>query len=301
MNVIFDMETSDPDDALTLCFLAGHPIVKLRAVTVTPGSKDQIGLVKHLLKKLDRTDVLVGSRTVDTQALQSHGAGRALHPKICVSEFHYRWLGKIEPEIAPDAVEILHQTYQSFPDCTLLTGAALHNPKNFLNKYPETKIPLWVGQGGFAGEGVVPPELQLLKFSKLKTCPTFNFNGDVVGAKLMLSSSQISRRLLVSKNVCHGVVYTPEMHEQVKPHKDNNPGIALIYQGMTVYLKKSLGKAFHDPLAACTMINPKICEFKEVEVYREKGEWGSVLKEGTNTFISISVDFPEFVRTLVGL
>lgn len=288
MNVIFDMETSDPDDALTLCFLAGHPIVKLRAVTITPGSKDQVGLVKHLLQKLDRPDVLVGARTIE-------------HPKTCVSEFHYKWLGKIEPASALPAVEILKQAYQEFPDCVLLTGAALHNPKNFFTQYPEVKIPLWVGQGGFAGEGVVPPELQLLKFSGLKTCPTFNFNGDVVGAKLLLSSPQVSRRLLVSKNVCHGVVYTSEMHEQVKPHKDNNPGIALIYQGMTVYLKKSLGKAFHDPLAACAMINPDICEFKEVELYREKGEWGSVLKEGTNTFISISVDFPEFIRTLVGL
>lgn len=41
MDIIFDMETQDPDDMFALCFLGSHPAVKLRAVTVTPGSKAQ--------------------------------------------------------------------------------------------------------------------------------------------------------------------------------------------------------------------------------------------------------------------
>ena len=35
-DVVWDMETGDPDDFLTLLMLAGHPQVNLRAVTVTP-------------------------------------------------------------------------------------------------------------------------------------------------------------------------------------------------------------------------------------------------------------------------
>ena len=45
INVVWDMETSDPDDFLTLLLLIGHPRVNLKAVTVTPGTPDQIGLV----------------------------------------------------------------------------------------------------------------------------------------------------------------------------------------------------------------------------------------------------------------
>lgn len=36
---VLDMETSDPDDFLTLLLLLGHPGVALRAVTITPGTR----------------------------------------------------------------------------------------------------------------------------------------------------------------------------------------------------------------------------------------------------------------------
>ncbi|MFB2980068.1 hypothetical protein [Microseira sp. BLCC-F43] len=43
------METGDPDDFLTLLLLLGHPAVNLKAVTITPGSPQQIGLVRKAL------------------------------------------------------------------------------------------------------------------------------------------------------------------------------------------------------------------------------------------------------------
>lgn len=290
LDVIYDMETADPDDAFTLCFLAGHPKVNLRGVTITPGSKDQIAIVKHLLKLLNKSDVLVGGRNPE-------------HPKTCVSEFHYKWLGKIEPSTDNHlAFEILYQTLHQYPDCILLTGAALTNLKLLFNNYPNTKIKRWVGQGGFAGDNVVDIEHRLEKFVGKITCPTFNFNGDPTAAKLLLSSSNIETRDLVSKNVCHGVVYNQEMQEKVKSYRNNNVGIYMIYDGMSTYLKRhSSGKMFHDPLAACVLFNREVCTFKEVEIYREKGEWGSVLKENTNTFISVSVDHEKFFKTLVNI
>ena len=91
------------------------------------------------------------------------------------------------------------------------------------------------------------------------------------------------------------------MHERIKPFRHNNIGILNIVKAMDVYLTKNKhGKAFHDPLAACALIDRSMCEFKEVEIYRHKGECGSKHQSGTNTFISVSVDREKFEKVLVG-
>ena len=97
IDVAFDMETSDPDDVFTLCILAHHPKVNLKCITITPGSRHQVGLVKHILKLLNK-DIPVGSKNIN-------------HPKECVSGFHYNWLGKILPAEA-DGIgsDILYET-----------------------------------------------------------------------------------------------------------------------------------------------------------------------------------------------
>ncbi len=287
MNIAFDMETSDPDDIFTLCMLSHHPKVNLACVTVTPGSLHQIGLVKHILKLLDKK-IPVGSKNKD-------------HVKQCVSFFHYNWLGEIPPS-NPDGVgaDILKEALNKYPDLTIVCGASLGNiaallDKNiFLNKI--------VIQGGFAGYNVVPEHLILEKFHGKLTCPTFNLNGDVKAALKVLSSEDIINRIFVSKNVCHGVVYDNNMHEFVKQYKDNNPGLKLMFDGMHKYLQKnSNGKAFHDPLAACVAIDQNICEFEHVELYREKGEWGSRYSDCLNSLISIDVDMDKFKNVMVGL
>lgn len=284
------METSDPDDAFTLCLLATHAQVNLRAVTITPGSLDQVKLVRYLLKLCQHSEIPIGVRSLN-------------YPKKCVSEFHYKWLGKFEEDDKSQlGYQVLFDTFTQFPDCVLLTGASLGNPRMLLENYPEVMIDRWVGQGGFAGDCVVPVEHRLEKFNGKNTCATFNFNGDIPGAKLLLQTSNIKLKQLVSKNVCHGVVYNQKMHERIKSVKNDNLGLSMIYQGMSVYFKKNPdGKKFHDPLAACVAINSSICDFREVEVYREKGEWGSRLKnDTTNTFISISYNQEKFINTLTG-
>jgi inosine-uridine nucleoside N-ribohydrolase len=286
IEVVFDMETSDPDDVLTLCMLSHHPQVDLRAVTVTPGSRHQIGLVKHILKLLDK-DIPVGAKNID-------------HPKECVSEFHYSWLGKIAPaEADGNGPDIMWEgQYGAQNPKKIVCGASLGNLSAYANTY--VMIPEVVIQGGFAGDNIVPPELVLEKFKGRITCPTFNLNGDVKAALHVLSSEKIVKRTFVSKNVCHGVVYDQAMHEYMLPRKNNNPGLSLMVDGMTHYLGRHSGKAFHDPLAACVAIDPSICQFETVELYREKGEWGSRRSDNPNAEISISVDMDKFRKTIVG-
>lgn len=285
IEIVFDMETSDPDDVLTLCMLAHHPQVDLRAVTVTPGSRHQIGLVKHILKLLDK-DIPVGAKNID-------------HPKECVSEFHYTWLGKIPPADADgNGPDILWNAHYATTNFKIVCGASLGNLSAYSQRY--VVIQEAVIQGGFAGDNIVPPELVLEKFKGKITCPTFNLNGDVKAAIQVLQSPNIVQRTFVSKNVCHGVVYDQAMHEYMLPRRNNNPGLNLMVEGMSHYLKRHTGKAFHDPLAACVAIDPSICTFETVELYREKGEWGSRRSETPNARISIQVDMDKFRRTMVG-
>ncbi|OJJ17788.1 nucleoside hydrolase [marine bacterium AO1-C] len=287
MNVLFDMETGDPDDAVTLCFLIAHPAISLRAVTVTPGTDEQIGLVHHILKTTKHTDIPVGSY-------------RPNYDKNCVSIYYRRWLGNFESTSPDDeGYKIISQTLDEYPDLTIITGAPLTNFGSLEVKQP---IHRWIAQGGFAGDNVVPPQYRLPKFNGLLFCPTYNFNGGPKQALKMLNDVPIKERILVSKNVCHGVVYDQDFHKLLATQKHLHPGYELIYKGMELYLSKNrAGKKFHDPLAACVALDQSICIFKEVKLLRKGGKWGSEPNEGTNTFISIYADQDKFRQTFLQL
>jgi pyrimidine-specific ribonucleoside hydrolase len=333
------METSDPDDFLTLLLLLGHPEVELRAVTITPGTKEQVGLVRQALGWFNRRDIRVGAFNID-------------HDKDCVSAWHYKAYPQLK-KVLSDEAEVGWRVLDAVlgPDTTMVCGAALKNLGGLLGQLrlydrPPNYGRLYI-QGGFAGEGVVPPEKQLEKFRGKVTCPTFNLNGDPVSALSVLEHrGWFSDLRFVSKNVCHGVLYDEELHlryaiastswcnhevcncechqpgsyvmhvmECCSPCSrcgQNVPGFmgaaisptawsqSLIYQGMGHYLRRHPGgKAFHDPLAACCAIEPEIGEWAEVELYRERGEWGSYLLEGSGVKIIVGYDHEKFVQTLL--
>lgn len=284
IDIHFDMETGDPDDACTLLILIGHPAYRLRSVSVTPGTDEQIGMVKHILHLTGHEIVPVGS-------------ARPGYEKNCVSRYYYNWFGNFEPT-APEGkgLDIFLDSLNKWPKLVLLTGAPL---KNF-HEFPENiHLSKWVAQGGFAGDNVVPEAYRLEKFSGMETCPTYNFNGDVNGAFQMLNHPNVGSRYLVSKNVCHGMVYDQDFHASITKVKHVNRAYEWLWKGMELYLaKRPEGKKFHDPLAAAVVVRPEICEFREVEIFRERGKWGSKLMENTDTWISISANRDEFIRFL---
>ena len=112
IDLVWDMETKDPDDFLALLLLLGHPAVRLKAVTVTPGSPQQVGLVRRALAWFGR-DLPVGAYNLD-------------HPKECVSPWHYEAYGPAEPSRdAEPGAEVLLRCCDE--NTTLLTGAPLKN------------------------------------------------------------------------------------------------------------------------------------------------------------------------------
>jgi pyrimidine-specific ribonucleoside hydrolase len=142
--------------------------------------------------------------------------------------------------------------------------------------------------------------MQLPKFRGRRTCPSYNLNGDPRSALAALACPGIGRRWFVSKNVCHAVAYDHGMHAQVAAVMAASPALRLIHQLMGSYLTRHpQGKLLHDPLAACCAIDPGIGTWAEVEIYRERGEWGARPASGTGTVIITGYDRQRFLTTFL--
>lgn len=335
--VIFEMETSDPDDFLTLLWLADHPLVDLQAVLVTPGSHDQCQLVRWGLDQCGREDVVVGA--LHGTAWWDTADGR----KPRVSGFHYKVYGEQLRDYRPGEVGRGPAVLAAFLDVNLVAVKGGHRepvtvlvgspPKNLGAALDEEgadfSLPRWVQQGGFAGDNLVAPADRLEKFKGKLTCPSFN-PGGAPKQMLALLGAPIGRRVLVSKNVCHGVVWNPALQVQMKARvalrhelarleeanrsapmmkargADGIPepfdirlGLKLMMYGLDCYLRdKGTAKAMHDLVAAAVVVDESVVRLVEVEVYREKGDWGARAKEETGTFISVGIDHAKFLEVL---
>ena len=293
---IFCMETGDPDDFLTLALLAGHPEVRLVAVTVTPGTPHQIGVVRYCLARFG-LEIPVGAFNLNH--LKARGTPDERYV-TCVSDWHYRTFGDIKPSNdARVAWEVLRDFYK--PGVTLVTGGPLKNLARLMKENPETPLGRLTIQGGFAGDNVVPENLRLPKFNGKTTCPTFNLNSAPEAARDVLAGyARFEGPVqMVSKNVCHGVVYDRALHERLEAVANPHPGLAMVIQGMEAYLgRRAAGKNFHDPLAAMCALDPNIGTWADVTPYRENGEWGCRL--GGPVKIIVNYDHEAFVRAMVG-
>ena len=283
------METNDPDDFLTLLFLIGHPHVNLKAVTIMPGSPQQVGIVRHVLQDWFGLDIPIGVHNLKT-------------PKEAVSDWHYLAYGDFpKSDDALPAGEIITQYCDR--DTTLIMGAPLNNFRNAIRYADEHQTSFEVGrlfvQGGFAGEGVVPSELQLEKFKGLTLCPTHNLMANRKATLALLEYPHVDLKKFVSKNVCHRVYYNHEMHEIFAGIKQHSKTYELIWQGMEVYLQaRPEGKLLHDPLTACCAIDESIGIWREVEIFQEKNQWGAKLADGSGTWIIIDYDHEKFLQIL---
>ncbi len=245
LDVIWDMETGDPDDFLTLLLLLGHPRVRLLGVTITPGTPDQVGVVRRALEWFDRK-IPVGAFNLEHRPPTKK-------ERLCVSSWHYKAFGDFPPsrDAAPGP-DLLHELCG--PGTTLVTGGPLRNLGRAIAK-PGFQLGRLVVQGGFAGEGVVPRERQLAKFRGLVTCPTYNLNGDPAAALAVVACPSIASKRFVSKNVCHGVLYDEALHAHIASLRGRSRSLDLVWRGMEVFLAKSRprGPARNEEIASPTV------------------------------------------------
>lgn len=288
LQIVFDMETGDPDDFITLLFLLGHPLVNLKAITVVPGTPDQIGFIRYVLNRFNRNDIPLGAFNMDA--------------KPALSRFHLKVYDDVsiqESREAFDGSEILIKYCNE--QTILICGGPLKNVAKAIQT-GRFKLGRLVAQGGFAGDNIVPEEKRLSKFNGRLTCKTFNLCADIKGTNIVLNSNDIYEKYFVSKNVCHGVIYTNTMHEKLAKIKDKSQSLNEIYHTMSIYLHKQgkSGKAFHDPLAACCAIDLSIGEWRDVQLYLDERtkEWGSKISDHPNIKIIIDYDHEKFLSTL---
>ena len=284
--VVFDMETQDPDDYITLILLLGHPQVTLRAVTITPGSPYQVGIVRRALDYFG-VHLPVGAYNIN-------------HSKKSVSPWHYKAYGAVQPSYnARPGYEVLADNCDQ--DTILITGGPLKNVGMAI-KNTNFVVKSLFAQGGFAGEGVVPSHLQIKKFQGKRIYATFNLSSDIESALLALEYSGFPCRYFVSKNVCHHVLYDVEMHNYIGKIREKSKSLDLIWQGMNKYLyrngkRSGKSKKLHDPLAACCAIDTTIGTWADVELFTENSCWGARLSPGSNTKIIIDYDHEKFIDT----
>lgn len=292
VDIHLDIETADPDDILALCLLATHPKSNLKSVTVTPGGLDQVGVVKRILHTaLGKTHIPIGANGLDD------GKSR-------VSEFHYKWLGKVD-KTKPDGspTEIIGDTLRE-PNQMLVTGAALKNIGAALDLYADRWFTHWTCQGGFAGDNCIKPEYRLDKFKGRVTCPTFNLNGAPKVALRLFEEAPFKEINMVSKNVCHGMFFGKDdilkVERDIKENGANyHTGLILMLEGMAVYCRENpKGKAVHDVLAAVLAVHPEIAEWVVGKPYRSRGEWGFTPMENSHIKIVAHVSHDNFLRHL---
>ena len=290
IDLVLEMETDDPDDLLTLIWLLGQPRVWLRAVTVVPGSPEQVGLVRAALGWFG-ADVPVGVFNP--------------HPeKPAVSPWHAAAYGATTPAQA-DAPghEVLLASVT--PATTLLVGGPPRNIQAAIQRAQAAGRPFaparMVIQGGFAGPELVPPERQPEHLRGRRTAVSHNLSKHPGSALAALGYPGCPERRLVSKNVCHRARYDAALHARVGALRGRSQALDLIWRGMVVYLQeRPEGKLLHDPLTACCALDLGIATWAEAEVYRERGEWGARPSSGSSTWISVDFDPARFEALLLG-
>lgn len=289
MNIIIETDLGrDADDFFALCYLASCKDVNICAVTITPGDPDQVSIASFI------RDVLGLDFRIGVPKNRS---------KKSVTPFHYDVMKEFKHinNFNPDGIgaDVITDALSEYPDCNLFCIGPVTNIGAFLKNNPNHIFNQSTMQGGFCSYDIHNPSCALEKFNGMKTCPTFNLNGDVEAGRLFTSTCQIKNKRFVGKNVCHAVIFNKENYSNLVEHwvgsKDylsfgrdikglfRDKSIPLSMQmfltAAHTYFIKHPEKKFHDPSAAVCMLHPEVATYVKGYLYRDKGGWGTTCDE----------------------
>jgi pyrimidine-specific ribonucleoside hydrolase len=264
----------DPDDFFTLCYLAGVG-VRLRAICVVPGDRDQLAVARMLVRFLG-LDIPVGASRPESRKNSSGG----MHHDLLDRFGFPREAGHDGP-----GDEVIASTLVKQPSCEFLVIGPCTSTARYLSR-PDADAPRRLTmQGGFLGYDVHAPTVRLPQFEGRTWMPTFNLNGDRKGAEVLLKAS-IPERRFVGKNVCHTLLYDRAMHATMPAADPCNPATVLFMAGMQAYLEGHEAKKWHDPTAAACHLHPEIGTWVRGRVRKIEGGWGTVADEAGDLILA---------------
>lgn len=256
----------DPDDLFAILWLAAVG-VKVAAITVVPGDPDQIAIARFLCKELD-WDIPIGASSL-TRTKNSSGG---IHHELLS---RYKFPLAACPDDSGD--NIIRQVAKKDTE--------------FLVIGPVTSVGRWLQAGNSVERatmqgGFVPyhvhhtPCRRLPQFEGRNHVPSFNLNGDRQRAKVFIEAN-IKEKRFVSKNICHGIIYSKEIHRYLKPR--NRPS-HLFKEAMDLMFEKHDYKKFHDPTAAVCHMWPEIASWERGKVMKAGDGWTTIL-DPTGDFV----------------
>jgi inosine-uridine nucleoside N-ribohydrolase len=258
----------DPDDFFTLCYLAAAG-VRIRAICVVPGDRDQLAIAALLVKML-HLDAPVGASKPDSARSSSGG----MHHDL-LRRFGF----PLEAGHDGPGHEVIAETLARNPSCEFLVIGPCTSTARYLRS-PDAVIPRRLTmQGGFLGYHLHAPQARLPQFEGREWMPTFNLNGDRKGAEVLLRAPIPDRRF-VGKNVCHTLLYDRAFHATMPAADPASPAQGLFMAGMKEYLSAHESKKWHDPTAAACHLHPEIGVWVRGRVAKIEGGWGTIPDEG---------------------
>lgn len=278
MSLILETDLGrDPDDFFSICYLAAAN-VDIETILITPGDPDQIAIAKFLVSFLG-----LNANVLASQYGRNKKSSGGIHYKI-LNKYNYPL------EATPDGYK---EDVTDIQNKDLLVIGPPTATGDILQTLDGQKLNDITVQGGFIGYDVHGlPCQRLEKFEDKKTVSTFNLGGAAKQAQILVKYPYKHSRKFVSKNLCHTIVYTKEIHEIVKSYKCDKEPIKLLIQCMDMYLKSHPnGKKFHDPTAAVCHLHPEIATWVRAKLYSEKNQWGAKLsKKGDSIIVDIDRD-----------
>lgn len=264
MNLILETDIGrDPDDFFALLYLV-EAGVDIRAITISPGDPDQVQLARTLCKQLG-LDIPIGVGKLNRDKSSVGGAH---------VDFVKRYGSNISTGHDGHGGSVIADTVQAYPDAQFLCIGPLNSVGAYLSNggiMGRTTM-----QGGFAGYHLHDYDVvRLDKFENQPKVATFNLGGDKKSAQLFTSTTQVSSRQFVGKNVCHTILYDTDIHDKVKSVPVHCRAREIFIEVMDIYMTKQTHKAFHDPTAAVCHLHPEIGTWIQGKMVYNQGLWGA--------------------------
>jgi pyrimidine-specific ribonucleoside hydrolase len=273
----------DPDDFFTLCYLVAAG-VNLRCITVSPGDRDQLAIVRFFCEQVG-LDISIGS----SKGSEKYSSGSVHHALL-------KKYGKsLDGTSDGPGKDMIRETLRRYPATELLIIGPPSNVGRFLAENPGVVIPRSTMQGGFLGYDLHPhARVRLPQFEGKTWMPTFNMNGDRKGTEALLKA-KVNTRQFCGKNVCHTILYDRAIFEAMSRPK--NRASELFLEAMALLLDKHEEKKFHDPVAAVCHLHSEIGTWVRGRVQKIEAGWGTVLDEAGD-YILADLDCTAFWRCI---